>query len=65
MISLEKITIKIGYPDKWKDYSKLTITPLNQGGSYFENNRNLSIWNRLRANIEDVIAWKINGLVPP
>ena len=22
---LEKISIKIGYPDKWKDYSKLNI----------------------------------------
>ena len=48
---LEKITIKIGYPDKWKDYSKLNITPLSQGGSYFENSRNLSIWNR-RENLE-------------
>tara|TARA_Y100001968_G_C19404408_1_gene742842 strand:+ start:589 stop:1365 length:777 start_codon:yes stop_codon:yes gene_type:complete len=26
---------------------------------------NQSIWNRLKANNEDVIAWKINGLVPP
>ena len=50
---LEKITIKIGYPDKWKDYSKLTITPLNQGGSYFENSRNLSIWNRTE-NLEKI-----------
>ena len=24
---LEKFTTKIGYPDKWKDYSKLTILP--------------------------------------
>jgi endothelin-converting enzyme/putative endopeptidase len=23
--SLNKITIKIGYPDEWKDYSKLEI----------------------------------------
>lgn len=30
---LEKIRIKIGYPDKWRDYSKLTITP----NSYFDN----------------------------
>jgi predicted metalloendopeptidase len=24
---LRKLTVKIGYPDKWKDYSKLTIAP--------------------------------------
>ena len=43
---LEKINIKIGYPDKWKDYSKLNIVPLNEGGSYFDNQLNLSIWSR-------------------
>ena len=43
---LEKITVKIGYPDKWKDYSKLDILPLTEGGSYFQNRMNLSIWNR-------------------
>ncbi len=26
-IKLDKFTPKIGYPDKWRDYSKLTITP--------------------------------------
>ena len=25
-IKLEKFTPKIGYPDKWRDYTKLTIT---------------------------------------
>ena len=43
---LEKITVKIGYPDKWKDYSKLNIMSIDQGGSYFENRMNLAIWNR-------------------
>jgi putative endopeptidase len=43
---LEKISVKIGYPDKWKDYSSLEILPLSNGGSYFENRMNLSIWNR-------------------
>jgi endothelin-converting enzyme/putative endopeptidase len=37
-------SIKIGYPDKWKDYSKLDIKVLS-GGSYFENMKNLSRWN--------------------
>ena len=33
LAKLEAITVKIGYPDKWKDYSKLEIVP----GSYFDN----------------------------
>lgn len=42
---LNKITIKIGYPDTWKDYSKLEIKSLAEGGSYFENMKNISRWN--------------------
>jgi putative endopeptidase len=41
---LNKITIKVGYPDKWKDYSALEIKSVTEGGSYFENLRNLSKW---------------------
>jgi putative endopeptidase len=26
LVKLEKINVKIGYPDKWKDYSKLNVT---------------------------------------
>jgi endothelin-converting enzyme/putative endopeptidase len=40
-----KITIKIGYPDEWKDYSKLEIKSVADGGSYFENVKNLSRWS--------------------
>jgi endothelin-converting enzyme/putative endopeptidase len=42
---LNKITIKIGYPDQWKDYSKLEIKSVADGGSYFENVKNLSRWS--------------------
>lgn len=42
---LNKITIKIGYPDQWKDYSALKITSVEDGGSYFENVKNLSRWS--------------------
>ena len=42
---LNKITIKIGYPDQWKDYSALAIKNTEEGGSYFENSQNLSRWN--------------------
>lgn len=41
---LNKITIKIGYPDKWKDYSKLEIKGIAEGGSYFENVKNIARW---------------------
>lgn len=42
---LNKINIKIGYPDKWKDYSALVIKSPTEGGSYFENSKNLSRWS--------------------
>ena len=42
---LNKLTIKIGYPDKWKDYSALVINSPEEGGSYFENLRNVSKWS--------------------
>jgi len=41
---LKKLTIKIGYPDKWKDYSKLELKNVNEGGTYFDNSRNISKW---------------------
>ncbi|RUT70571.1 M13 family peptidase [Flavobacterium cupreum] len=42
---LKKITIKIGYPDKWKDYSALEIKNVSEGGTYFTNVSNLSKWD--------------------
>ncbi|RXR24448.1 M13 family metallopeptidase [Flavobacterium stagni] len=50
---LRKSTVKIGYPDKWKDYSKLDIKALENGGAYFENMENVARWNFER-NIEDL-----------
>ncbi|MBO4657332.1 MAG: M13 family metallopeptidase [Bacteroidales bacterium] len=38
---LAAFTVKIGYPDKWKDYSSLDINPDN---TYYENLRNASAW---------------------
>lgn len=38
---LSKFTVKIGYPDKWKDYSSLTIDPEL---SYYKNLQNASRW---------------------
>src|SRR5690606_39970075 len=33
---IEKTTVKVGYPDVWKDYSSIEIKVANQGGSYFQ-----------------------------
>ena len=38
---LSSFTVKIGYPDKWKDYSTLVVDPEL---SYFENLRSASKW---------------------
>ena len=38
---LAAFTVKIGYPDKWKDYSSLTIDPKQ---SYYANRKAISAW---------------------
>lgn len=48
---LEKMTIKIGYPDKWKDYSALVVKSPAEGGTYFDNSLLISEWN-FKRNIE-------------
>lgn len=42
---LTKTTIKVGYPDQWKDYSALEVKSVNAGGSYLENSMNAAKWN--------------------
>ena len=42
---LHKLTVKIAYPDVWKDYSELQVKGLEEGGSYFENAINVTKWN--------------------
>lgn len=41
---LRKLTVKIGYPDKWKDYSALAIQGPKDGGTFFGNMKNVSRW---------------------
>lgn len=38
---LDSLTVKIGYPDKWKDYSGIII---DSSKSYLENVYNASVW---------------------
>ncbi|MDE5988064.1 MAG: M13 family metallopeptidase [Duncaniella sp.] len=40
---LAAFTVKIGYPDKWKDYSSMEIDPQL---SYYENMHNVSMWHQ-------------------
>jgi putative endopeptidase len=42
---LHKMTVKIAYPDKWKDYSALEVKSVEDGGSYFQNSLNATKWN--------------------
>ncbi len=41
---LKKFNVKIGYPDKWKDYSKVTIVGPKEGGTYFDNSKRITKW---------------------
>ena len=50
---LRKSTVKIGYPDKWKDYSKLVIVSKENGGTYYTNMQNVSQWG-FTENIADL-----------
>jgi len=42
---LHKLTVKIAYPDKWKNYTELQVKGLKDGGTYFENAINVTKWN--------------------
>jgi putative endopeptidase len=42
---LKATKVKIAYPDKWKDYSDLEITSVEEGGSYLQNSLNANKWN--------------------
>ncbi|MGV6844629.1 MAG: M13 family metallopeptidase [Lutibacter sp.] len=42
---IDKMTVKIGYPDKWRDYSKLVVVEPAKGGSFFQNAMNVRKWN--------------------
>lgn len=63
LVKLNSFRVKIGYPDKWRDYTDLSIDP---SLSYWENIKNASIFETKRANAEygkpvDREAW---GMTP-
>lgn len=44
MAKLNKFTVKVAYPDTWKDYSKLKIVPESKGGNLYANLQNIAEW---------------------
>lgn len=45
MEKLNKLTVQIGYPDKWDDYSKLEVKSYAEGGSLWENANEINNFN--------------------
>ena len=43
LTKLNKFTVKVGYPDKWEDYSKLTIEPAAKS-VYYTNLQRVNEW---------------------
>lgn len=41
---LNKFSVKIAYPDKWEDYSKLVIKSPKQGTNLYSNLKNVTKW---------------------
>ena len=50
---LSKFSVKIAYPDKWKDYSRLTLESPADGGTYYKNLQNITAWQYAK-NLEKV-----------
>ncbi len=42
---VNSLTVKIGYPEKWKDYSKMEIKSPGEGGNFFDNSLAVAKWN--------------------
>jgi putative endopeptidase len=47
---LDKFTVKIGYPNKWEDYSTLVV---KEGNSYYDNMVAVAEWG-LRKNLSEI-----------
>lgn len=46
---LSKFTVKIAYPDKWKDYSQLKVESPKAGATLYSNLQNVSAWQYQRS----------------
>jgi len=53
VLKAERVRVKVGYPDKWRDYSGLTIEP---GDAYGNRKRAYEFeWNRLVSRMNDPV----------
>lgn len=50
---LAKFSVKIAYPDTWKDYSKLQLNSKDEGATYYKNLQNITEWSYAK-NLEKV-----------
>ena len=50
---LSKFSVKIAYPDTWKDYSKLQVASAKNGGTLYNNLQNVTEWHYNR-NLEKI-----------
>lgn len=48
LAKLNKFTVKVAYPDTWKDYSKLAISSEKDGGTLYKNLQNITAWQYQR-----------------
>lgn len=46
---LSKFSVKIAYPDKWKDYSQLKVSSPEQGATLYSNLQNVAAWQYQRS----------------
>ena len=63
LVKLDAFTRKIGYPDKWRDYSKLEV----RVGEYYGNFRRFSEWSAARnwAKVGKPVDRTEWGMTPP
>jgi len=63
---LSKFTVKVGYPDEWKDYSKLQVLSKNDGGTLYGNLKNVADWaySRELAKVGKKVDKKEWGMTP-
>ncbi|BFO66816.1 M13 family metallopeptidase [Chryseobacterium sp. KCF3-3] len=66
MQKLNKFTVKVAYPDKWKDYSKLNILSEANGGNLYKNLQNIGEWqyNKDLAKIGKAVDKTEWGMTP-
>ncbi|EKQ57866.1 MULTISPECIES: M13 family metallopeptidase [unclassified Clostridium] len=63
---LDKLKIKIGYPEEWLDYSKVDLKSFEEGGSLFENAMALRVFamNEVFGRINKPVDKKKDGFTP-